>query len=422
MRRIPPFIAVLLLALALRAGVVLVRGVDRAPVKDEWSYARIAENVAAGDGIWFDVTREVDGEPVTRRFHSLRPPLYPALLGALFRLFGGGLSTVPAARLFSAICGALAAALFFGWARRLLGTRVALVAALVFAAWPAHLWASSEMLTEPLFSLLVCGFAWALTAGRPLPGGILLGLAILTRPSALLLLLPAWLFILVMRAGEGRKLPALLALTLPVLLLVAPWVARNTGIHRRPLLTTNMGVTFFGGNSELSLTAAPPGRWHKPEQILTDAPPPMGYYGWPELSELQNDRRFLALGLEWVREDPSRWARLVAHKAVRFFDPDQHSAKSDRGLKRVAGWLSFGPLLILFLIGAGPSFFRYGRRMVLPLGLVVVQLATALMFYGDARVRLPAIPGFLILGLAGAVWLAVRLRGSRGASRGPDAA
>jgi 4-amino-4-deoxy-L-arabinose transferase-like glycosyltransferase len=422
MRRIPPFIAVLLLATALRAGVVLVRGVDREPVKDEWSYARIAENIAAGDGIWFEVTREVGGEPVTRRLSSLRPPLYPVVLAALFRVFGDGSETVIAGRLFSAICGALAAALFFGWARSVVGTRVGLLAALAFAAWPAHLWASSEMLTEPLFSLLLCGAMWALTACRPLPAGMLLGLAVLTRPSALLFLLPAWLFLLVRRAGEGRKLPALLALTLPVLVLVAPWVVRNAGIHGRPLLTTNLGVTFLGGNSELSLTASPPGRWHLPEDVLADAPPPLGYYGWPELSELENNRRFLSLGLAWVREHPGLWARLVFHKAVRFFDPDQHSVKADRGLKRVAGWVSFGPLLVLFLIGMGPSFSRYGRGMILPFGLVAVQLATALLFYGDARVRLPAIPGFLIPGMVGAVWFVVRLRGSRGASRGPDAA
>jgi len=431
MRRILPYLTVFLVALALRVGVVAVRGFAREPQKDEWSYARIGENVAAGTGIFFDVTRDVDGAAVTRRFSSLRPPLYPILLGGVFRLFGGGgegdlPGSVPAGRALSALLGALSVVVFFAWARRLFGPRPALAAALAFAIWPTHLFASAEMLTEPLFLLLVCGAAFSLTAGRTLPAGVLLGLAVLTRPSALLLLVPAWIVVLTRppSSGEGKKLRALLALSLPVLVLVAPWAIRNASIHGRPLLTTNLGVTFLGGNSELSLSASPPGRWHKPEQVLAEAPPPMGYYGWPDLTELENDRRFLSLGLDWVREHPGRCLRLVAHKAVRFFDPDQHSAKPDGTFKAVVGWLSFGPLLILFLLGIRPAQ-RRGRGMILPVGLVAVQLATAVIFYGDARVRLPAIPGFLILGTAGAVWLtevSVRLRGSRGASRGPGGA
>jgi 4-amino-4-deoxy-L-arabinose transferase-like glycosyltransferase len=407
MRLLPSLILVLLVALALRLSVTAWRGFDRKPEKDEWSYSEIAGHVAAGEGIWFEVTREVGGEPVTRRLFSLRPPLYPVILGGLYAATG---KNVAAGRALSALLGALAVGAFFLWAESLYGRRRALLLALAFAAWPAHLWVSGELLTEPLFMLLVVGSLGALGRGRTLLAGVLLGLAVLTRPSGLLLLLPAGLFVL----SAPRRIRGLALLVVPVVLLLAPWVARNTAIHGRPLLTTNMGVTFLGGNSERSLSASPPGRWHLPEDVLEGDPPPMGYYGWPELTERENDRRFLALGLEWVKEHPGRWLRLVLRKGVRFFDPDQHSSKPDHRVKAVAGWVTFGPLLLLALLGLAKA---RRRELLLPLGLIAVQLATALVFYGDARVRLPAIPGFLLVAMAGIEWF-VRRRGSGGASRG----
>jgi hypothetical protein len=412
MKRILPVLLVFLVALGLRLGVTALRGFDRPPVKDEWSYAAIATNVAAGEGIWFEVRRWDGGVLRPIRLHSLRPPLYPVVLGGARALVS---DAVPLGRALSGLFGALAVALFYLWAKGLFPGRPALWVALAFAVWPSHLWASGELLTEPLYLLLTIGFALALTRDRPVVAGILLGLAVLTRPSGLLLLAPAWLFLL-----SGRKL-RIAWLTIPVIVLVAPWVIRNASIHDRPLLTTNMGVTFYGGNSGLSLSDPVPGRWHLPEKIRPDDPPPFGYYGWPDLTEAQNDRRFLALGLDWVKEDPGRWARLVGWKAVRFLDPDPRSAKEDAGLKKWAGWLSFGPLLALALLGILPMI-RWRTLAILPLGMIAVQLAIALIFFGDARVRLPAVPGFLLLGTAGALSLYVRLRGSPGASRGPGAA
>ena len=268
------WIALFLIALTLRVGVTALRGFEREPVKDEWSYSEIATNVAAGEGIQFEVTREVDRSQVTRTLQSLRPPLYPLALGGTFAVTG---VETWAGRLLSVVFGSLGVLLFFGWARTVLGHRSAFFAALALAAWPAHLWSSGEMLSEPLFMALVCAAFWALSSRRALPAGILLGLAVLTRPSSLLLLGPAALVVLVTPSEERSRRVRLAALLIPVLVLLAPWVIRNTVIHGRPLLTTNMGVTFLGGNSELSLTAAPPGRWHKPELVLADDdPPPMG--------------------------------------------------------------------------------------------------------------------------------------------------
>jgi 4-amino-4-deoxy-L-arabinose transferase-like glycosyltransferase len=375
-------------------------------VKDEWSYSEIAKRVASGEGFALEITREVDGRPVTRRLTSLRPPAWPTVLGAVYAVTG---DSVAAGRILACLLGAASVVLLLLWGRAVAGERAAWVAAALLAIWPTHVWVSGELLTEPIYVCLVLGFALALQTGRPLPAATLLGLAVLTRPAGALLLAPALLLVLSSDAYRGRRVVAAALLVLVTLALPVPWVVRNAWLHGRPLLTTNFGVTFFGGNNDLSLESEWPGRWHLPERVRADDPPDLGYYGWIDLDEAGNDRRFRNSGIRWIRENPGRFALLAGHKVLRFLDPDQHSEKGDRALKSLAGWASFAPLLLLALIGATLGGAR-GRGWTLAFGLIAAQLAVAIVFFGDVRVRLPAIPGFLLLGAAGIGWLAARVR------------
>jgi 4-amino-4-deoxy-L-arabinose transferase-like glycosyltransferase len=425
MRRFRASILLVLLALAVRVSVTAARDLSRPPVKDEWSYSEIARNVAAGNGLFFDIRRTVDGREVDRRLTSLRPPLYPLVLGGLYRAGGG----VVVARLLSCLLGALAVGLLHAWGRRQVGEGPAIVAAALFAVWPSAVWASGEMLTEPLYLTLALGAMAALVAGRGLAAGVLLGLAALTRPPGLLLLVPAVVYVLRAESFALRRRVALAALTIPVLVLLAPWVARNTRLHGRPLLTTNAGVTFFGANNDRALADEWPGRWHLPEEVLAGDPPPLGYYGWPELTEAENDREFRRRGTAWIAGHPGEWFRLAGAKLLRFFDPDQHSGKGDRRLKGLAGWLSFGPALLLAAVGLGLAI-RRRLPLILILGVIGAPLATSLIFYADVRARLPAIPGFLLLAGVGIGEIGARFGArsgltppdSRGASPGPGGA
>ncbi len=413
MRSPGPVLWVFLLALAVRLAVAGSEGISRPPVKDETNYVAIARSLLRGEGFGFEVTREAGGRPVTRRFTSLRPPLYPALLAAA----AGG--NVIAGRILSALLGAAAAALLVLFCRRLLPRGPSLLAGGLLAVWPAAVWISGRLLTEPLYLVLVLGFAAALLSRRVLLAGVLLGGAVLTRPGGLLLLLPGLAHLAL--AGP-RSRGAFLRLLLPALLVPLPWVARNAMVHGRPLLTTNLGVTFFGGNCDAARADPVPGRWHRPEESLVEDPPDLGYFGWSALTEAESDRRFLSLGLRWIREHPGDWIRLLGSKAVRFFDPDPHSAKGDRRLKRRLGWATLAPLLILALLGAG-ALRRRWRDLALPVGLVAVPFFLSLVFYGDARSRIPALPGLLFFGSAGWGWVGGRLRGAfRGAGRGRTSA
>ncbi|MCU0725957.1 MAG: glycosyltransferase family 39 protein [Planctomycetes bacterium] len=400
------------LALVARLGVAGARGIDRPPAEDGRGYFEIAGNLAAGRGFVLDRTFPRGDGDVHLSLRSPRPPLWPAALAGV-RLLGGG----PAAgRVLAAACGALSVLALWLFARRLLPRGPAAAVALAFAVWPAHLFACSDLYSEPLFMLLTLLALLALQGGGGLPAGALLGLAVLARPAGLALLAPLALFVLLAPVFAGRRGRALAALLVAAVAVPLPWLARNAVIHGRPLLTTNGGVTFFGGNNARSLDGPYPGGWLRPQDVLREAPPEYGQFGFAGLTEEESDREFFARGLSFVRDEPGRWGRLLLFKALRFFDPDQHSRKPDRGLKRLAGWLSFGPVLLLAVAGALLTLRARWRDLLLVHGLVAAQLATALAFYGDARMRLPAEPAFLILAGVASGWIVSR-RGGRGVGR-----
>jgi hypothetical protein len=416
MRRTAFPLLLLFIALAARFVVAVARDLDRPPGEDGKGYFEIAGNLAAGRGFVLERTFPRGAGVVTLTLRSPRPPLWPAALAAV-RFAGGG----PAAgRALAAVCGALSVLVFWLWARRLLPGGPAAVVALGFALWPAHLFVCADLYSEPLAMLLALLALLALEGGRALPAGALFGLSVLARPAGVLLLVPMALFALLAPAFAGRRLRATAALLLAAVAVPMPWFARNAAIHGRPLLTTNAGVTFFGGNNERSLDVPFPGGWLRPQDVLREDPPAFGQFGFAGLSEEQSDREFLARGLAFVRGQPARWGKLLFFKAARFFDPDQHSAKPDRGLKRLVGWLSFAPVLLLAVCGALLTLRARWRGFLLVHGLIAAQLATALMFYGDARMRLPAEPAFLILaGLALAALFVSVAKSAGDPHRGP---
>ncbi len=156
------------------------------------------------------------------------PPGYPTyvLLGRLLALLPVG-SVVWRFNLFSAVCAAAAAGLLAVAMRHTWGARVRPVAAVGAALTVAFLpLAWSQAVVAEVYSLnllLIAAFlaVWA-ARGPGMAGGVLLGLAVTTHLTSLLLL-PAALL------GAGPKRPRLLAgIVLGLLpLLALPWLARG---------------------------------------------------------------------------------------------------------------------------------------------------------------------------------------------------
>jgi hypothetical protein len=402
------FVMLFLLAFAVRLGVGLWTGMSREPVEDEQGYVITSNSVAGLSSI-----PEVTPQPVFAIYRvfsdptwrvecrtSFRAPVVPIFF-ATVAAAGGGVAWM---RMISILLGALGPPLLFLALRNSsLGDRAWWPAA-AYALWPPAIYESVRALSEAPSQALLLGGLAALCMPRTrggVLGGALAALAVLARPAALF---PAGMLVLA-TASRRRALGFLVAF----MAVLAPWEIRNWNLHGRILMTTNSGVTLVGGNNDVVAQAEHPGKWAPPERVYAGSadPPDLGMWGWSKLSEEASDRRFAADAMKWIGDHPGAWARLEFWKIVRLFDPDPHSEKDDAAGKALVGWLTFAPVLLLAMIGAVSAWRSEWPWTILVVGTV----ATALLFYGDTRMRTCADPALLVLAAHGVTSVARRLRG-----------
>jgi 4-amino-4-deoxy-L-arabinose transferase-like glycosyltransferase len=196
----------------------------------------------------------------------LRPPLTSIFLAGTFLVVG---VDVARALLVQCVLSAATVLLLAELARSLFDSRRAgVAAALLGAGFLPYASMASQLLSETLFIFLIAAALLAFEAARRrglpwrwlLAGGLLWGLATLTRPVGLyaLPLLLLWALLGARRTGaqaaaplvlRGFDLRPALALLLGVLVVVAPWTARNYAVHDHLILVdTNGGTSFWLGN------------------------------------------------------------------------------------------------------------------------------------------------------------------------------
>jgi 4-amino-4-deoxy-L-arabinose transferase-like glycosyltransferase len=165
-----------------------------------------------------------------------KAPGYAAFLGAVYWVVGNG-EVDRALIVQSLICAPLAVLAVWQLGRRLFTPRVGVVAAFVLAlypnAWQYDVRVYSEALSNPLSTLtlalllpLIARPKHSVPARTLLAIGLLFGLALLIRPSAIVLV-PVLLVLCWRNAGAVRGTVALAAIAVVAAVLVAPWSVRN---------------------------------------------------------------------------------------------------------------------------------------------------------------------------------------------------
>lgn len=431
-------LAIALLALGLRWAVILEVEAHHPsaahPAIDEASYVEWGLRVAGGDLL---------GEGV-----FFQEPLYPYLLGGLFRLLGpepGG------PRRFQALLGAFACLLVWRLGRRAFGPAAGLVAASLLAVHgPAALMVA--WLLKPSLLLVLLGAlallvpAEAGTARRWFAVGLCAGLGSLVRGNVLLLtpLLVLWPWLRARKArgerpGATRRSLAVLA---GVVLTLLPVALRNFAVGGEFVLTTSgPGTNLFGGNS-----------LENPRGVATELPfvrgiPRYEADDWRReaerrsgraLSPQEVSRYWLAETWRSVRAHPREHLAILWRKLRRTLGryeiPDNHAYDWDARYVPLLAWLpGFAPAGTLGIAGLllaavhlarrrrggplecaapGPPF---ERRPAVELALLfALYLATIVLTVTSARIRLGLLPW--LLPFSG--WAAVAL--ARGlAGRGP---
>jgi 4-amino-4-deoxy-L-arabinose transferase-like glycosyltransferase len=396
---------ILALGAAVRLGLWLAADGHPLSISDEYDYNALAINLAEHGEYAF-----TSGQP-----NSLRPPLYPALVSVVYRLFGA--ENFQAVRLVQAVLSLGLVVLMYHVGSVVFSPRVGLCLAGLCCFYPTLLGYNNLILTEVLFTFLLCAFcavliqalrreslAWLAAAG------VVLGLAALTR--SVLWLFPPVLAVFVLLAFHGswrRRLLAAVSVVVAFALPVAPWAVRNTRLQHTFIAIDVMGGrNFMMGNyrytplyrSWAAIEITGDESWI--HEIVTTYP------SEEPRTQGQIDKLALRQALKFVVANPGLTAR---RDLVKFFDfwglERELVAGADRGLfgavpppllllltLAICGSYAFALLTAVFGATLAPPRNRRVHLFLLLLVAYVCGLHS--LAFGHSRYHLPLMPLILL--------------------------
>jgi 4-amino-4-deoxy-L-arabinose transferase-like glycosyltransferase len=202
---------------------------------------------------------------------AFRPPAYPFFLAGVYELSGTAdkAQRVEWGRIANAFVGVGIVALIGLIAFQLWGRREALVALALGAIYIPMILVGQSIMSEPLFVLCLLGSIACVLHRRSYPwviaAGVLMGLAILGRANALILLAPLAFAVWKRPRGLGR--PAVLCVA--AALTVLPWTIRNyETLHAFVPVSTQLGSALAGTyNSEARADKDNPASWRTLKRV-----------------------------------------------------------------------------------------------------------------------------------------------------------
>ncbi|MFN8522987.1 MAG: glycosyltransferase family 39 protein [Chloroflexota bacterium] len=457
-RRHPDLVAVVVIivvALAIRAAFVF-----RVPVyvtKDSLEYVEPALKLIAGGGL--DLPQR-------------RTPAYPVFMAASFALIGKDLLSVAIAQHLLGVGTAVAA---FAIGRLAYGRLAGLVAGLLTALAAPLIIYEHYLITEALFAfLLVSAVAILVAAARArstvgfAAGGVVLGLASLTRPvgQAVLVVVPFALLLILPRWKPVIK--ASIAAAACFALVVVPWAIRNQLVygtataastgrflisrsvkHERNFVFYEPRVGAYPGEDPQRTRA------RQIAQDVTNKRPEPGQVFQRirdelRLTEAQTDAMLKDIALEAILRDPWLWVEGTVEMFFELIEgaskeeqPSWHLSVHDQ--PRVSNqWGDLAPLLsvitetqqnearradavvsvfrpgrwfvwlcVLFLAGTAVAAVRSQSRLaLLPIAITLMLLAASAALVGAVpRYRYPVDP-LIYAVVGGGIWGCVSLAAS----------
>lgn len=384
-------------ALVVRVAYVLIARPHIRGISDATTFRLLARNIAARRGYlapydWFFR-------------HHRRPtaefvPVHPTVLGIATFL---GAKGVRAQQLVMGAIGASTAPLtaMLGW-RITANRRVALAAGVVAAVHPLLFGSDGALMAETVYTVLGLVTLLCLLERRFVRAGISLGLTILTRGDAVLLVpivvVPVvWLA----RHGDWRARTRDIAIVVGLAaLVVAPWLARNAArFDGKVIVSNNVGGLVLGSNCDRSYRGTFLGSWNFRcvyEQKL------------PGEDEAVNAALMRRQGVRYARDHAGRAIGVVVParlgRAYGVFDP-LGQARNETSEGRVFGTQVAGVVLDWFLVPlfvVGVVALRRRRCPIAPLvGPVAFVTVVVVLSYGVSRFRELGEPALIVGAVAG---------------------
>lgn len=233
-------------------------------------------------------------------------PVYPAILAAIFRLFGTyTFQAFLAAALLNIAFSTLTCVPLFHAARRVSGLTLAVIAASLWAIFPNAIILPYESLwDQSLAALLAATILWSTLAKRPAwEQGFLWGLTLMTTPT-LAVALPFLLLWTWKQGTRGASRTLLIAI-----LCCIPWTIRNYQIfHTLVPLRTVMGLSLWLGNNPNA------------DGINTNNRHPISNSTerslYTQRGEIAYDATKRSEASEYIRTHPKRTAQLIGRRFI----------------------------------------------------------------------------------------------------------
>jgi 4-amino-4-deoxy-L-arabinose transferase-like glycosyltransferase len=369
-------------ALAVRLLYIFV--IARAPVGvgGDASFYHSAANLIADGHFYY---RRIFGHAYATALH---PPLFSLLLALVAKL--GGVHVLPQ-RIVGCVLGSISAALIARLGHRVGGARTGIIAGTIAAIYPPLITADGALQSEPLYVLLVVVsllLAYRVVSDSrvwwsALLGG-LLGLAVLSRTEAVLLLpLLAWPAALATRHARPLRIAAS---TIACMVVVAPWVIRNAVVFHRFMLAGNYGTVIPASNCRQTYYGHDIGWWRLDclararthHQLLIGDASPAG-------------------GFRYIEHHPGRAVLVAGVRVLRTFSLYQPMRIGNHEPRRtwfdVLGLAIYYPVLGLAVVGVWR--LRERRWLLLaPISSAVISTATG---WGNPRFRVGADVTLIVL-------------------------
>ena len=269
-----------------------------------WEMGRIGRSLALGQGFsnpYGDSTGPTAWEP----------PLYPHLIGAVFKLFG--VYSVASAWVLlgvNSLFTALTSVPIFFIGRRTIGDRLAWWAAWLWALNPYEMYWSIHWVWDTTFGPLLLALVFLLSLKLQEPAnwktwtlyGGLWGVIALSNPSLLTFLTFSGLWVWYRRYKNGLTSLGGVALASVIFFaLLAPWSVRNYWTFGRLVLVRDdFGLQFRLGNgpdADGMLRA-----YLQPNLNVQE------FDAFRRLGEIAYEKRCRKIAFDWVRQDPGRFA------------------------------------------------------------------------------------------------------------------
>jgi len=422
--------ALAIFGVALAVRLVHVWQIRRSPffallMGDSRGYDEWARRIAAGDWLGTEVFYQA--------------PLYPYLLGVIYRVAGRHLLLV---RIVQAIIGSASCALLATAAARLFSRRaIGITAGLMLALYAPAIFFDGLLQKSVLDVFFVCLALWLISttinAEPAEPTGekasslrvqrvprstswLLLGLAMgglaLTRENALvfIVVILAWIVVNVEgRTSKAERLRRAALFLAGLALVLVPVAARNAYVGGGFYVTTSQfGPNFYIGNNPNADGTYQSLRFGRgaPEYERQDATDLAERALGRPLTPAEVSGYWTDKALAFVTANPGKWLALTGRKiallwnATEMLDTESEEAYAEWSLPLRAGGLigHFGILVPLAVFGVIVTWPLRSRLWILYL-MTAAYAASVVMFYVFARYRYPLVPLLILFAASGLV-------------------